>query len=138
MPAPIHPLLAEVLAADADMLTHFGIEFVEAGEGTAVLRASPRREFVNSLGLAHGSLAFTLADTAAAYAMSSRGLHAATVNANVAFTGPIREGEEALARAEITTAGRTLATVTSTVTSDGKVAGHATFQFYILNDRTDG
>ncbi len=134
----LHPLLAEVLAADETMLAHFGMEFVEAGDGRAVIRAHPRPEFVNSLGIAHGSLAFTLADTAAAYAMSSRGLHAATVNGNMAFTGPINEGVEAVATAEITSAGRTLATVTSTVTCEDRVVGHATFQFYILTNRSDG
>ena len=133
MTRDLHPLLVDVLAADAEMLAHFGMEFVEAGDGTATLRAVPRREFVNSLSVAHGSLAFTLADTAAAYAMSSRGLHAATVNANIAFTGPIKEGVEAMAVAGITTAGRTLATVTSTLTSSERVVGHATFQFFILN-----
>lgn len=132
----LHPLLAEILAADQAMLAHFGAEFVEAGDGRAVIRANPRPELVDSLGVAHGSLAFTLADTAAAYAMSSRGLHAATVNSNIAFTGPVTEGAELVASAEITTAGRTLATVTSTVTTEGRVVAHATFQFYIPNDRS--
>lgn len=130
----LHPLLAEVLVADQAMLEHFGMEFVEAGEGRAVVRAQPRPEFVNSLGIAYGSFAFTLADTAAAYAMSSQGLHAATVNSNMAFTGPIKEGVEAVANAEISTAGHILATVTSTVTSEGRVVGHATFQFHVLTD----
>ena len=62
--------------------------------------------------------------------MASQGLHAATINANVAFAGPVREGVEAVAEAEITTSGRTLATVTATVRSQNKVVAHATFLFY--------
>ena len=74
-------LLERVIAQDAALLELYRITVLESGEGTCTLQASPRPELVNSAGVTHGSLAFPLADTAAAYAMASRDLHAVTINA---------------------------------------------------------
>jgi acyl-CoA thioesterase len=126
-----HELLDEVLAADADLLQLFGLSLVSATAEGVTLAATPVDAMVNALGVAHGSFLFTLADTAAAYAMAARGFLGPTINANVSFTGPIRAGATATALAQITTASRSLATVTSTVTSVGDVVGHGVFQFYI-------
>jgi acyl-CoA thioesterase len=131
---PEATLLEQVLAADEALLELFRIEVVESTDERTVLRTVPRPELVNSVGVAHGSLAFTLADTAAAYAMVSRGLHAVTISANVSFTGPARAGSEVLAEARVESAGKQLGTVTARVTSGERLVAHGTFQFFILSE----
>ena len=102
-------LLERVIAHDAALLGLYRITVVDAGDGGCTLEASPRAELVNSAGVTHGSLAFTIADTAAAYAMASRGLHAVTINAAMSYTAPARHDEVLTAHASIRTAGRRLA-----------------------------
>lgn len=125
-------LLERVIAQDAALLELYRITLVESGDGTCTLAATPRSELVNSAGVTHGSLAFTLADTAAAYAMATRDLPAVTINAAISYTGPAREDERLTARAGIRTAGRRLAAVQAEVRSNDRLVAHGTFQFSIL------
>lgn len=127
------PLLDRVIAQDAALLDLYRITVVEAGNGSCVLTSTPRPELVNSAGVTHGSLAFTLADTAAAYAMASRGLHAVTINAAISYTGPAKSGDVLVAMAAIKTAGRRLAAVQAQVSSGDRLVAHGTYQFSILD-----
>jgi len=124
-------LLEQVIAHDAALLELYRIAVVDYGDGTSTLSATPRPELVNSAGVTHGSLAFTLADTAAAYAMAARGLHAVTINAAISYTDPARPDEQLTARASIRTAGRRLAAVQAEVHSAARLVAHGTFQFTI-------
>jgi uncharacterized protein (TIGR00369 family) len=130
-------LLERVIAHDASLLDLYRIEVVQTGDGACTLSATPRAELVNSAGVTHGSLAFTLADTAAAYAMASRELHAVTINAAMSYTAPARSDETLTARAEIRTAGRRLAAVQAEVHSGDRMVAHGTFQFSILQEARD-
>ena len=126
------PLLDQVIAHDSALLDLYRIRVVETGDGECTLAATPRAELVNSVGVTHGSLAFTLADTAAAYAMASRELHAVTINAAISYTGPARQDETLTAHARIKSAGRRLAVVQAEVLSADRVVAHGTFQFSIV------
>ena len=125
-------LLDRVVEHDAALLELYRIRVVEASEGGCTLEATPRAELVNSAGVTHGSLAFTIADTAAAYAMASRDLHAVTINAAMSYTAPARHDEVLTAHASIRTAGRRLAAVQADVYSADRLVAHGTFQFSIL------
>jgi uncharacterized protein (TIGR00369 family) len=128
-------LLERVVAQDAALLELYRITLVESGDGSCTLQGTPRAELVNSAGVTHGSLAFTLADTAAAYAMASRDLHAVTINAAISYTAAARRDEMLTAHAAIKTAGRRLAAVQAEVHSADRLVAHGTFQFSILGDR---
>jgi acyl-CoA thioesterase len=128
-------LLERVIAQDSALLELYRITVVDSGDGACTLSATPRPELVNSAGVTHGSLAFTLADTAAAYAMASRGLYALTINAAISYAGPARQEEILTARASIKTAGRRLAAVQAEVHSATRLVAHGTFQFSILQSR---
>ena len=130
-------LLERVIAHDAALLDLYRMAVVETGDGYCALSATPREELVNSAGVTHGSLAFTLADTAAAYAMASRGLHAVTINAAMSYTAPARSDEILSVRAEIRTSGRRLAAVQAEVHSGERMVAHGTFQFSILQEARD-
>jgi len=127
----IDPLLERVMAADAEMLGHLGIEVTEASADLVVLRGNPNRALRNSFDVVHGSHVFALMDTAAAYALASRGIHAATIGAHVTFSRPVVAGSDIMATATVMTAGRTLATVRGDVKADGRIASVATFQFAV-------
>lgn len=69
-----------------------GIELVEIGEGRAVLRMEVRPDMTNGLGLGHGGIVFTLADTAMAYSSNSFGRRAVATQAEIDWIGPARPG----------------------------------------------
>ena len=58
-------------------------------------------QFVNAAGFGHGSLAFTLMDTASAYALASNETMGVTVNANVTYVKGVSAGDEITARSSI-------------------------------------
>jgi acyl-CoA thioesterase len=97
---------ARMFAADqASRL--LGIELLEHGEGTAVLRMTVTESMVNGHGTAHGGYLFLFADTAFACACNSHGPVTVASGADVTFVAPAREGDVLTATArEITRFGR--------------------------------
>ncbi|MFE7241156.1 hydroxyphenylacetyl-CoA thioesterase PaaI [Streptomyces sp. NPDC057582] len=97
---------ARMFAADqASRL--LGIELLEHGEGTAVLRMTVTASMVNGHGTAHGGYLFLFADTAFACACNSHGPITVASGADVTFVAPAHEGDVLTATArEITRFGR--------------------------------
>ncbi|MFD5231218.1 hydroxyphenylacetyl-CoA thioesterase PaaI [Streptomyces qaidamensis] len=77
-----------------------GIELLEQGEGTAVLRMTVTPAMVNGHGIAHGGYVFLLADSAFACACNSHGPVTVAACADITFVAPAREGDTLVARAE--------------------------------------
>ncbi|MEV3971461.1 hydroxyphenylacetyl-CoA thioesterase PaaI [Streptomyces sp. NPDC050698] len=77
-----------------------GIELLEQGEGTAVLRMTVTRSMVNGHGIAHGGYVFLLADSAFACACNSHGPMTVAAGADITFVAPAHEGDVLVARAE--------------------------------------
>ncbi|MFE1327532.1 hydroxyphenylacetyl-CoA thioesterase PaaI [Streptomyces sp. NPDC058735] len=75
-----------------------GIELLEQGGGTAVLRMTVTRSMVNGHGIAHGGYVFLLADSA--FTCDSRGPVTVAAGAAITFVAPAREGDVLEARAE--------------------------------------
>jgi acyl-CoA thioesterase len=129
------PLIDRVIRADAQLIEHMGIRVAETGHGTCALVATPRSELINSVGMVHGGFVFTLADTAAAYALACRDIHGITISSHLAFTRSGRIGEEVRADAKVETAGRRIATVSVKVTSWERLLAHGTIQFSVVEPR---
>jgi acyl-CoA thioesterase len=70
-----------------------GIERVEVRPGSCTLRLAIRQEMLNGFGIAHGGIAYSLADSALAFASNSRGKHALSVETSISHTAPLREGD---------------------------------------------
>lgn len=68
-----------------------GIELLEQGEGTAVLRMTVTRAMVNGHGIAHGGYVFLLADTAFACACNSHGPVTVAAGADITFVAPAHQ-----------------------------------------------
>ncbi|WP_184596105.1 hydroxyphenylacetyl-CoA thioesterase PaaI [Streptomyces violarus] len=88
-----------MFAAD-EASRRLGVELLEQGEGTAVLRMTVTPTMVNGHGIAHGGYVFLLADSAFACACNSHGPVTVAAGADVTFVAPAYEGDVLVARAE--------------------------------------
>ncbi|MFJ8595859.1 hydroxyphenylacetyl-CoA thioesterase PaaI [Streptomyces sp. NPDC093598] len=91
---------AEAMFAADQASRGLGIELLEQGEGTAVLRMTVTPLMVNGHGIAHGGYIFLLADSAFACACNSHGPVTVAAGADVTFVAPAHEGDVLVARAE--------------------------------------
>jgi len=70
-----------------------GIEVSRAEPGAAVASMTVRANQCNGLGVCHGGLIFTLADTAMAFATNAGGGRAFATNAEIDFVAAARTGD---------------------------------------------
>ena len=85
-----------------------GIEVVEISEGHCKLQMNIRKEMLNGFGIAHGGIAFSLADSALAFASHSRNKQSLVIDANISFLTPVKEGDLIIAEAaEVNVTNRT-------------------------------
>lgn len=77
-----------------------GISVDEVSEGRCRLSMTIRKEMLNGFGIAHGGIAFSLADSALAFASNSRNQKSLVLDASVSFTTPVKEGDLLIAEAE--------------------------------------
>lgn len=76
---------AEAMFAADEASRGLGIELVERGEGSAVLRMTVTPSMVNGHGIAHGGYVFLLADSAFACACNSHGPVTVAAGADITF-----------------------------------------------------
>ena len=88
MPDPVASMFAGDQASRA-----LGIELLEHGPGTAVLRMTVTADMVNGHGIAHGGLLFLLADSAFACACNSHGPVTVAAGADIDFVTSAHEGD---------------------------------------------
>jgi acyl-CoA thioesterase len=98
--AQASPAPAERMFAADEASQRLGIELVDVGEGTAVLRMTVTKAMVNGHGIAHGGYVFLLADSAFACACNSHGPVTVASGADVTFVAPAYEGDVLTATAE--------------------------------------
>lgn len=91
---------AEVMFAADKASQSLGIELLETGDGTAVLRMTVTSAMVNGHGIAHGGYLFLFADTAFACACNSHGPVTVAAGADISFVAPVHEGDELVATAQ--------------------------------------
>ncbi len=94
-----HGPVEAMLAAD-EASRGLGIELLEHGEGTAVLRMTVTPAMLNGHGVAHGGCVFLLADTAFAVACNSHGPVTVAAGADITFVAPAGEGDVLVATAK--------------------------------------
>lgn len=77
-----------------------GVEVLETAPGQAAVRMIVRDEMVNGFGVAHGGIAFALADSALAFAANTHGQVAVSVENSIRYPEPVRPGDVLTARAQ--------------------------------------
>ncbi len=74
-----------------------GIERVKVEPGHCVLKMQIRREMLNGFSIAHGGIAFSLADSALAFASNSHGRKSLSIETSISHTVSLQEGDIILA-----------------------------------------
>jgi acyl-CoA thioesterase len=77
-----------------------GIEVLEVQEGSSSIRMKVREEMVNGFGIAHGGIAFSLADSAFAFACNNRNQLSVALDTSINFTREVRIGDVLTATAK--------------------------------------
>jgi acyl-CoA thioesterase len=76
-----------------------GIRVEHVSAGACRLGMTVRREMLNGFSIAHGGIAFSLADSALAFASNSHNRKSLVIDTSASFTSPVREGDELIAEA---------------------------------------
>ena len=76
-----------------------GIRLDKIRAGGATMSMTVTEAMSNGLGMCHGGIIFTLADTAMAYASNSRGITAVAATAAINFARPAKTGDRLVAKA---------------------------------------
>lgn len=74
-----------------------GIEVLGIKEGYAKIKMTVRNEMMNGLGIVHGGIAFSLADSCFAFACNSRNILSVALDTSINFLKPIHPGDELIA-----------------------------------------
>ncbi|MGD8748676.1 MAG: hotdog fold thioesterase [Balneolaceae bacterium] len=109
-------IVEKMLAEDAFSLW-LGIEVEDIKPGYAELQMRVREEMVNGFGLTHGGVAFSLADSALAFASNSHGRIALAVENNISFTKKVLAGDILTAKTEELSLGNRIAVYNVVVTN---------------------
>ena len=77
-----------------------GITVLEIREGYSKIRMRVRPEMINGFGIVHGGIAFSLADSAFAFACNNRNNLSVALDTAINFTKPVHVGDELTAEAK--------------------------------------
>ncbi len=92
-------VVAGMLARD-EFSRWLGLEVVELAPGRCRCRMTVRPEMVNGLGVAHGGIAYALADSAFAFACNTHGKLTVSIENGITYPAPVQPGDELTAVAE--------------------------------------
>lgn len=77
-----------------------GIEVLEVKEGYSKIKMMVRKEMINGFGIVHGGIAFSLADSAFAFACNSRNNLSVALDTSINFIKPVHVDEVLVAEAK--------------------------------------
>src|SRR3954466_15739898 len=77
-----------------------GVELLEVREGYSKIKMTIRKEMVNGFGIVHGGIAFSLADSAFAFACNNRNVLSVALDTSINFTKPVHVGDVLIAEAK--------------------------------------
>ena len=77
-----------------------GISVLEIKEGYSKIKMSVRPEMINGFGIVHGGIAFSLADSAFAFACNNRNVLSVALDTSINFLKPVHVGDVLTAEAK--------------------------------------
>lgn len=77
-----------------------GIAVLEIREGYSKIKMTVRSEMINGFGIVHGGIAFSLADSAFAFACNNRNNLSVALDTAINFTKPVHVGDTLTAEAK--------------------------------------
>jgi acyl-CoA thioesterase len=96
-----------------------GIERVTVEPGHCVLKMKIRKEMLNGFSIAHGGIAYSLADSALAFASNSHGRKSLSIETSISHTVSLMEGDTILATAQEINLTNKLGIYYITITKEG-------------------
>ncbi len=116
-------VVAQMMANDA-FSRWLGIEVADVAPGRVEIRMTVREEMLNGFRVAHGGIAYALADSALAFASNTRGRVALALENSIFYPAPVHAGDVLTAVAEEVAAANRVAAYNVTVTrADGTNVG---------------
>ena len=94
-----------------------GIDIIQIKPGYAQLKMEVRDEMVNGFNVSHGGIAFSLADSALAFASNSYGRVALAVENNISFMKKVLPGDSLTAQTEELSIGNRMGVYNVTITN---------------------
>lgn len=86
---------------EADLFSQWlGIEIIEIKEGYSKIKMKLRKEMINGFGIIHGGIAFSLGDSAFAFACNNRNVLSVALDTSINFARPTQPGDELTAEAK--------------------------------------
>jgi acyl-CoA thioesterase len=92
--------VVDKMMSDDKFSQWLGIEVLEIKEGYSKLQMKVRSEMVNGFGIAHGGIAFSLADSALAFACNNRNNLSVALDVTITFTKAVNVGDVLIAEAK--------------------------------------
>ena len=77
-----------------------GIEVIDVKEGYSKIKMTVRKEMINGFGIVHGGIAFSLSDSAFAFACNNRNNLSVALDTSINFTKPVDVGDVLTAEAK--------------------------------------
>lgn len=77
-----------------------GIEVIEIKEGYSKIKMTVRKEMINGFGIVHGGVAFSLADSAFAFACNNRNNLSVALDTSINFLKPVHVDDRLTAEAK--------------------------------------
>ena len=77
-----------------------GIEVLEIKEGYSKIKMIIRKEMINGFGIVHGGIAFSLADSAFAFACNNRNVLSVALDTSISFIKPVHIDDVLIAEAK--------------------------------------
>ncbi len=116
-------VVAQMMANDT-FSRWLGIEVADVAPGRVEIRMTVREEMLNGFRVAHGGIAYALADSALAFASNTRGRVALALENSIFYPAPVHAGDVLTAVAEEVAAANRVAAYNVTVTrADGTNVG---------------
>ena len=77
-----------------------GIAVIEVKEGYSKIEMTVRKEMINGFGIGHGGIAFSLGDSAFAFACNNRNVLSVALDTAINFIKPVHVGDVLIAEAK--------------------------------------
>ena len=85
-----------------------GIEVLEISTGFCKLKMTVRKEMTNGFDIAHGGIAYSIADSCLAFAANADGIQSVSIETSISHTKKVMSGDSLIAQAkEINKGGKT-------------------------------
>jgi len=97
-----------------------GISVIEVKEGYSKIKMTVRKEMINGFGIVHGGIAFSLADSAFAFACNNRNVLSVALDTSINFIKPVHVDDILTAEAKELHNGRSTGLYHITITNQNE------------------